>query len=139
MIKAVIDRLLKPVIVEMPFFIIMVFLLDYVAIFQLLKNPLDEFALSFLRFFSISVVYSYVFTFIVVLTRSIILKYILYVLGVLLLTTDIFHYIVFHNTLLNSTSFLLVLETNLSEVKCFCANYLMSRQGLLVIVLFLFL
>lgn len=139
MIKAVIDRLLKPVVVEMPFFFMMVLLLDYWAIFQLLKNPVDEFGYSFLQFFSISVVYSYVFTCIVALTRSFILKYSLYMFGVFLVAIDIFHYFLSHNTLLTSTSLLLVLETNLSEVKGFCANYLMSRQGLLVIILFLIL
>ncbi len=139
LIKPLITKLLKPVTVEIPFFIMMVLLLDYWGIFQLLKNPVDEFDYSFLQFFSISVVYSYVFTCIVSLTRSIVLKYTLYMFGILLVATDIFHYISFHDTLLNSTSILLVLETNMSEVTGFVQNYLISRQGVFVFVLFLVL
>lgn len=138
-IKSLITKLLKPVVAEMPFFIVTAFLLDYWGIFQLLKSPVDELGFSFLQFFSISVVYSYVFTCIVALTRSLILKYSLYMFSILLVAIDIFHYISFHDTLLNTTSILLILETNLSEVSGFCSNYLMSRQGLFVLVLFLVL
>ena len=130
--------IMRPIISEFPFFIIMIVLIDYWAfysfIIQYLINGdlrlLGEYDYAMLRFISISFVYSYLFTWIVWRLKSKFLKYSIYTFGALLLGIDLFHFLSFKNTLLNPVTFMLMFETNLVEVSGFFKTYLLTSDGL---------
>lgn len=134
-----IKRVLHPVVAEAPFFMMMALLLDYRAFYWLVKSPTgwleDWHQYSLLRFFSISLVYSFFLTCIVYYTRKKLVKYLFYVFAVLLLCIDVFLFLTTHS-IISPNSLLLLSETNWDETRGFLQTYLYSIQGLLTLFLF---
>lgn len=137
-LKRIIRQLIAPVLAELPFFVWMLVLLDYWALYQFATHPFDWVydwhQYPMLRNFSIAVVYSYLLTLVVFVSGSKFMKYFFYLCGVFLLCIDIFHYLSFQNTLLSSTSLILILETNAAEVRSFFQVYLFTWPGLITLI-----
>lgn len=131
--------LLKPVVAEFPFFILMALLLDYRAFYWTFKYPMGWLEnwqqYPMLRFFSISLVYSFILTYIVYYTRKKLIKALFYTIAVSLLCIDVFLFISTH-AIISTNSFLLLSETNLEEARGFLLTYLYSLSGLLTLFLF---
>ena len=142
MIAKIIKWALNPVIAEFPFFILMALLLDYRAFYWLIKYPMgwceDCLQYSMLRFFSISLVYSFFLTYIVYYSRKKLIKVFFYIIAVTLLCIDVFLFISTH-AIISTNSFLLLSETNWEETKGFLLTYLYSLSGLLTLSLFVVL
>ena len=111
----------------------LVLLLDYWALYQFVLSPTNwaDTGTNTLRFLLIAIVFSYVLTTIVYYTRSRFLKVIFYFFAILLIVIDIYHYVCFHDTLLNSVSIMLILETNKYEINSFIDDYLLTEAGLI--------
>ena len=140
MIDDKIKWILRPVVAELPFFILMALLLDYRAFYWLIKNPMgwceNWHQYSMLRFFSISLVYSFFLTYIVYYSRKEMIKGFFYFIAVSLLCIDVFLFISTHS-IISTNSFLLLSETNWEEARDFLQTYLYSLSGLLTLLLFI--
>lgn len=130
---------IRPVVAEFPFFILMTLLLDYRAFYWLLKYSTEWCEnwqqYPMLRFFSISLVYSFILTYIVYYTRKELIKALFYTIAVSLLCIDVFLFISTH-AIISTNSFLLLSETNLEEARGFLLTYFYSLSGLLIMFLF---
>ena len=133
MLREILRRVTNPVIAEFPLFFMLVLLLDYWALYQFVLSPTNwaDTGTNTLRFLLIAIVFSYVLTTIVYYTRSRFLKVIFYFFAILLIVIDIYHYVCFHDTLLNSVSIMLILETNKYEINSFIDDYLLTEAGLI--------
>ena len=133
MLRDVLKWVANPVLAEFPLFLMLIFLLDYWAIYQFVLNPtnLSDTGSNTLRFLLITVVFSYILTTVVYFTRSRFLKVIFYFFAILLIVIDIYHYVCFHDTLLNPVSIMLILETNKYEINSFIDDYLLTEAGLI--------
>ena len=131
--REILRRVANPVFTELPLFLMLIFLLDYWAIYQFIINPPNwvDTGINTLRFLLIAIVFSYVLTTVVYYTRSRFLKVIFYFFAILLIVIDIYHYVCFHDTLLNPVSIMLILETNKHEIKSFIDDYLWTGAGLI--------
>lgn len=133
MLRDVLKWIANPVFAELPLFLMLILLLDYWAIYQFILNPTNwaDTGSDTLCFLLITVVFSYILTTIVYYTRSRFLKVIFYFFAILLIVIDIYHYVSFHDTLLNPVSIILILETNKNEIKSFIDDYLWTGAGLI--------
>ena len=133
MLREILRRVINPIFAEFPLFLMLVFLLDYWAIYQFILNPTNwaDTGSDTLCFLLITVVFSYILTTIVYYTRSRFLKVIFYFFAILLIVIDIYHYVCFHDTLLNPISIMLILETNKYETISFIDDYLLTEAGLI--------
>ena len=133
MLRKILRRVANPVFAELPLFLMLILLLDYWALYQFLLNPINwaDTGISTLRFLLITAVFSYILTTIVYFTRSRILKLTFYSFAIFLIVIDIYHYVCFHDTLLNSVSIMLILETNKYEINSFIDDYLLTEAGLI--------
>ena len=133
MLRNIIRRVINPIFAELPLFVMLILLLDYWALYQFVINPTDwaDIGSNTLRFLLIVIVFSYVLTTVVYYTRSRFLKVTFYSFAILLLVTDIFHYVSFYDTLLNPVSIMLILETNKNETISFFDDYLLTEAGLI--------
>ena len=140
MLREILRRVANPVFAELPLFLMLIFLLDYWAIYQFIINPPNwvDTSINTLRFLLITVVFSYTLTTVVYFTRSRFLKVIFYFLAILLIVIDIYHYVCFHDTLLNPVSIMLILETNKHEIISFIDDYLLTQVGLITGIVALF-
>ena len=142
MIDDKIKWVLRPVAAELPFFILMALLLDYRAFYWTCKYPMgwqeNWQQYSMLRFFSISLVYSFFLTYIVYYSRKELIKVFFYIIAVSLLYIDVFLFISTHS-IISTNSFLLLSETNWEESRDFLLTYLYSLSGLLTLFLFVVL
>ena len=141
MLRKILRRVVNPVFAELPFFLILILLLDYWALYQFILNPINwaDTGISTLRFLLITAVFSYILTTIVYFTRSRILKVTFYSFAIFLIVIDIYHYVCFHDTLLNPVSIILILETNKYEIRSFIDDYLWTGAGLITGLVVLFL
>ena len=139
MIGDKIKWVLRPVIAESPFFVLMALLLDYRAFYWTCKYPMGWLEnwqqYSLLRFFSISLVYSFFLSYIVYYSRKKLIKLFFYIIAVSLLCIDVFLFISTH-AIISTNSFLLLSETNWEETRGFLLTYLYSLSGLLTLFLF---
>lgn len=133
MLRETLRRVTNPIFAELPLFLMLILLLDYWAIYQFILNPTNwaDTGINTLRFLLVAIVFSYVLTTIVYYTRSWILKVTFYSFAILLIVIDIYHYVSFHDTLLNPVSIMLILETNKHEMKSFIDDYLWTGAGLI--------
>ncbi len=133
MLREILRRVANPVFAELPLFLMLILLLDYWAIYQFILNPTSwaDTGFNTLRFLLITAVFSYILTTVVYYTRSRFLKVIFYFFAILLIIIDIYHYVCFHDTLLNPVSIMLILETNKHEIKSFIDDYLWTEAGLI--------
>ena len=140
MLREILRRVANPVFAELPLFLMLIFLLDYWAIYQFIINPPNwvDTGINTLRFLLITVVFSYTLTTVVYFTRSRFLKVIFYFFAILLIVIDIYHYVCFHDTLLNPVSIMLILETNKHEIISFIDDYLLTQVGLITGIVALF-
>ena len=139
MIDDKIKWLLRPVVAELSFFILMALLLDYRAFYWACKYPMGWLEnwqqYSMLRFFSISLVYSFLLTYIVYYSRKKLIKFLFYIIAISLLCLDVFLFISTHG-IISTNSLLLLSETNWEEAKGFLLTFLYSLSGLLTLFLF---
>ena len=140
MVSKLLRLFLKPIFTEFPFFMLLILLFDYWAIYQFLLFPADwlKAGVNLIRSLLVSMMYSYTLAFLVHYGRTKILKFLIYFIGILIPVIDIFHYLVF-NKLLMLTSLLLMLETNQNEIVSFFDKFVLSRAGITTIVVALFL
>ena len=131
--KDILRWVTNPVFAEFPLFLMLILLIDYWALYQFVLSPIDwaDIGINTLRFLLIAIVFSYVLTTVVYYTRSRFLKVIFYFFAILLIVIDIYHYVCFHDTLLNPVSIMLILETNKHEIKSFIDDYLWTEAGLI--------
>ena len=141
MLRKILRRVANPVFAELPLFLMLILLLDYWALYQFILNPINwvDTGINTLRFLLITAVFSYILTTIVYFTRSRILKVTFYSFAIFLIVIDIYHYVCFHDTLLNPVSIMLILETNKHEIISFVDDYLLTQAGLITFFLALFL
>ena len=133
MLRDVLKWVANPVFAELPLFLMLILLLDYWALYQFALSPTDwaDIGINTLRFLLITSVLSYLLTTVVYFTRSRSLKVIFYFFAILLIVIDIYHYVCFHDTLLNPVSIMLILETNKYEINSFIDDYLLTEAGLI--------
>ena len=133
MLRDVVKWVANPVFAELPLFLMLILLLDYWALYQFALSPTDwaDIGINTLRFLLITSVLSYLLTTVVYFTRSRSLKVIFYFFAILLIVIDIYHYVCFHDTLLNPISIMLILETNKHETISFIDDYLLTEAGLI--------
>lgn len=133
MLRDILRRVTNPIFAELPLFLMLIILLDYWAIYQFILNPTNwaDTGSDTLCFLLITVVFSYILTTIVYYTRSRILKVTFYSFAIFLVVIDIYHYVSFHDTLLNPVSIMLILETNKYEINSFIDDYLLTEAGLI--------
>lgn len=133
MLKDILRWVTNPILAELPLFLMLILLFDYWALYQFVFSPTDwaDIGINTLRFLLIAIVFSYVLTTVVYYTRSRFLKVIFYFFAILLIVIDIYHYVCFHDTLLNSVSIMLILETNKYEINSFIDDYLLTEAGLI--------
>ena len=141
MLRDILRRVTNPIFAELPLFLMLIVLLDYWAIYQFILNPTNwaDTSSNTLRFLLITVVFSYILTTVVYFTRSRFLKVIFYSFAIFLIVIDIYHYVSFHDTLLNPVSIMLVLETNKHEIISFIDDYLWTEAGLITWIVALLL
>lgn len=133
MLRDILRRVTNPIFAELPLFLMLILLLDYWAIYQFVLNPTDwsDTGINTLRFLLITAVFSYILTTVVYFTKSRILKVTFYSFAIFLVVIDIYHYVCFHDTLLNPVSIMLILETNKYETISFIDDYLLTEAGLI--------
>jgi len=133
MLRDVLKWVANPVFAELPLFLMLILLLDYWALYQFALSPTGwaDIGINTLRFLLITSVLSYLLTTVVYFTRSRFLKVIFYFFAILLIVIDIYHYVCFHDTLLNPVSIMLILETNKYEINSFIDDYLLTEAGLI--------
>ena len=133
MLRDILRRVTNPIFAELPLFLMLIILLDYWAIYQFILNPTNwaDIGINTLCFLLITSVLSYLLTTVVYFTRSRSLKVIFYFFAILLIVIDIYHYVCFHDTVLNPISIMLILETNKHETISFIDDYLLTEAGLI--------
>lgn len=133
MLGDILRRVANPILAELPLFLMLILLFDYWALYQFVLSPTNwaDTGINTLRFLLVAIVFSYVLTTIVYYTRSWILKVTFYSFAILLIVIDIYHYVSFHDTLLNPVSIMLILETNKYEINSFIDDYLLTEAGLI--------
>lgn len=133
MLGDILRRVTNPILAELPLFLMLILLFDYWALYQFVLTPTNwaDTGINTLRFLLVAIVFSYVLTTIVYYTRSWILKVTFYSFAILLIVIDIYHYVSFHDTLLNPVSIMLILETNKYEINSFIDDYLLTEAGLI--------
>ena len=131
MLREILRRVANPVFAELPLFLMLILLLDYWAIYQFILNPTNwvDTGINTLRFLLITAVFSSILTIAVYFTKSRILKVTFYSFAIFLIVIDIYHYVSFHDTLLNPVSIMLILETNKYETISFIDDYLLTEAG----------
>ncbi len=141
MLRDILRRVTNPIFAELPLFLMLILLLDYWAIYQFVLSPTDwaDIGINTLRFLLITAVFSYILTIVVFFTRNRFLKVSFYSFAILLIVIDIYHYVCFHDTLLNPVSIMLILETNKYETISFIDDYLLTEAGLITGFVGLFL
>ena len=141
MLREILRRVINSIFAEFPLFLMLVLLLDYWALYQFVLSPTNwaDTGINTLRFLLITVVFSYILTTVVYFTRSRFLKVIFYSFAIFLIVIDIYHYVSFHDTLLNPVSIMLVLETNKHEIISFIDDYLWTEAGLITWIVALLL
>ena len=137
--------IIEPIWKELTFFVIALFLL----IPNTLKNLvvyLHDFnrVIDSLQYISQAFLFSYIFAFILYVSKSKFLKIIFYTFLVLLFIVYVFLWVNFHTTI-QPALLLTILETNLDETKEFFQTFLISKGGgmtvlaLLLLIIFIFI
>lgn len=136
----VINTILRPVSANASFFLIFIFLISQTALKTLLVDLSDISSdIASLEWLCLSALISYVFTCIIYLTKSKIVKWALYAIGIVLFSVYVFLWLVF-GTSLSPTILQIVGETNIVETSEFVRTFVFSLRGMAcaVVILLLF-
>ena len=129
---------------EFPFFILMILLIDFVTLYTFIRHPsalidakeywIERPRLSFL---SLTILYSYILTLLVHYTKVKVLKFLFYIVAIVLVVINIFLYFSF-DVFFSTNTLLLILETNKTEIKDFVYSYLFTTNGFIALTVFVF-
>ena len=133
-----------PTMAEFPFFILMILLIDFVTLYTFIRHPsalieakeywIERPRLSFL---SLTILYSYILTLLVHYTKVKVLKFLFYIVAIVLVVINIFLYFSF-DVFFSTNTLLLILETNKTEIKDFVYSYLFTTNGFIALTVFVF-
>lgn len=132
-------NLIEPIKKEKVFFFFVLLLLLPRTFYYFFTQPQKWFEWEYfptLKFISIAVVFSYFFSALVYITKSNILKYIIYLLCYVLFFINIFLAVCF-KAAVSPTTLMLILETNQTETKSFFSMYTITGKSLIVYVVML--
>lgn len=133
-----------PTMADFPFFILMILLIDFVTLYTFIRHPsamidakeywIERPRLSFL---SLTILYSYILTLLVHYTKVKVLKFLFYLVAIVLVVINIFLYFSF-NVFFSTNTLLLIWETNKTEIKDFVYSYLFTTKGFIALTVFVF-